>query len=107
LLELRSDPTTGHLAVKGRAGAADAGEELVVWTPTAAGGLPLTARGLVDVVSHPVAGGRLITATVAAPGDYALFLGPADPEPPTTTTAPGDATPPGAAPVEGQAGYTG
>lgn len=107
LVELRSDVATGRLAVKARAGAADVGRMLEVWTPTAEGDLPLTVRGLEDVVSHPVAGGRLITATVAAAGEYALFLGPVDEEPTTTTTVPGSPGAPGADPVDGQAGYTG
>jgi endoglycosylceramidase len=109
ITELRSDPDSGHLKVKATVPAA--GGELVVWSPTADDAdHPVVVRGLTDVVSHPVSGGRIITARVAGAGTYILWIGPAD-EPltvptTTTTTAPG-ATAPGATPVPGNAGFTG
>ena len=55
-----------------------AGGELLVWTPTAADAdHRVTAKGLADVTEHEVDGGRLITATVSAPGDYSLEIGEA------------------------------
>ena len=76
LTEVRSDVETGHLLV--RATATEAGGELLVWTPTAAGAdHGVTVTGLADVTEHEVDGGRLITATVSAPGDYSLEIGEA------------------------------
>jgi endoglycosylceramidase len=85
LVEVRSDPTTGSLEVT--AAAPDAGGQLVVWTPTAAGeDHPIYALGLADVTEHAVPGGRIITATVAAPGTYSLWIGRPD-DPSATTTS--------------------
>ena len=84
-VELRSDPDTGLLKVK--ATVAEAGGELVVWTPTVDDAEHhVVSNGLVDVVEHPVAGGRIITATVAAAGTYALWVGAPDEPIETTTT---------------------
>jgi len=107
-----SDPATGHMAVEAETG--EAGGELVVWTPTARGPEhSLFVENLVDVVEHPVEGGRIITARVAAPGAYSLAVAPGDDEPidptePTDTTHPGPggvAVP--ATPVRGPARFTG
>ena len=104
IVELRSDPDTGNMVVKAAAGAGDVGRQLVVWTPTEAGGAhPVTTSGLVDVVELDLPGARIITATVEAPGDYELWIGPVDEEPPGEPE--GEA--PGAAPVTGRPGYTG
>lgn len=107
IVELRSDPTTGLMKVK--ATAAAAGGELVVWTPTTEGpDHPINGFGLTDIVAHEVDGGRLITATVAAPGTYALWIGAPDEDLSTTTSAPAQPTaPPPARPLPGSAGYTG
>lgn len=76
LTEVRSNVETGHLVV--RATATEAGGQLLVWTPTAAGaGHRVTVDGLDDVVEQEVEGGRLITATVSKPGDYSLEIGEA------------------------------
>lgn len=104
LTELRSDPGTGHLKVVGTA--TEAGGELVVWTPTAEGdGLPITLDGLTDLEVTEVDGGRILTATVVAAGEYALWIGPVDDDPaPAAPEAPPAS---GAQPISGQAGYTG
>jgi hypothetical protein len=71
---VRSDVETGHLLV--RATATEAGGELLVWTPTKADAdHRVTVKGLGDVTEDEVDGGRLITATVSAPGDYSLEIG--------------------------------
>ncbi len=103
---LTSDPGTGRLHVV--ADADEAGGELVVWTPTAADAdHQVHVEGLTDVVETEVDGGRIITATVAAPGAYVLWVGEPDAEPTTSTTVPGDGSAAPAVPVAGQAGYTG
>ena len=77
LVQLRSDPAPALMKVE--ATAAEAGGELVVWTPTADDAdHRVHVLGLTDVVEHAVAGGRIITATVAAAGAYALWIGPID-----------------------------
>lgn len=76
LTSLVSDPASGHLRVE--ATATEAGGELVVWTPTEAGAdHEVTVEGLEDVTEQEVDGGRLITATVTAEGDYWLEIGTA------------------------------
>ena len=76
LTELRSEVESGRLLV--RADATEAGGELLVWTPTEDDAdHAVTVEGLSDVVEHEVDGGRLITATVDAPGEYVLRVGPA------------------------------
>lgn len=106
--EVRSDPDTGWLKV--RATAAEAGGELVVWTPTEGGpDHEVTVQGLTGVVEHQVPGGRIITATVEAAGPYALWVGEPDvePEPPTDDDGGGGPVAPPAAPVPGTSRYTG
>jgi endoglycosylceramidase len=106
--EVRSDPDTGWLKV--RATAAEAGGELVVWTPTEAGpDHEITVQGLTEVVEHQVPGGRIITARVEAVGPYALWVGEpdAEPAPPTDGGGSGGSVAPPAAPVPGQSRYTG
>ena len=77
LTEVRSDSQTGWLKVKGTSAAT--GGQLVVWTPTTDGAdHPITALGLENVVAHQVPGGRIITATVAVDGGYALWVGEPD-----------------------------
>ena len=84
-VELRSDPETGLMKVK--ATVTEPGGELVVWTPTTADPEHQVASiGLTDIVEHEVAGGRLITATVASAGTYVLWVGAPDEPIPTTTT---------------------
>ncbi|HWJ63211.1 MAG TPA: cellulase family glycosylhydrolase [Acidimicrobiales bacterium] len=76
LTELRSEVESGRLLV--RADATEAGGELLVWTPTEDDAdHAVTVEGLSDVVEHEVDGGRLVTATVDAPGEYVLRVGPA------------------------------
>lgn len=79
LTEVRSDPDTGLMHIT--ASAAAGGGELVVWTPTDCGPDHLVhVAGLTDVVQHEVDGGRIIIATVSAPGTYQLSVGePAEP----------------------------
>jgi len=76
---LVSDPETGRLEVEATASADDVGEQLLVWTPTEAAGHEVRVEGLRDLTEHPVPGGRLLTATVAAAGPYAS----PSPDPPT------------------------
>jgi endoglycosylceramidase len=74
LTEVRSDVEAGTLLV--RATATEAGGELLVWTPTRAGAdHEVTVEGLTDVVETEVEGGRIITASVEAEGDYVLRVG--------------------------------
>ncbi|MEZ5176705.1 MAG: cellulase family glycosylhydrolase [Acidimicrobiales bacterium] len=96
---LVSDPTTGQLSVEATATAA--GGELVVWAPTADDAEHrVTTSGLVGVSQRAVPGGRIITATVAAPGPYSLRIG-GDPLPSTTTTVPVPTTAPGGGGLSG------
>ena len=77
LEELRSDPDSGRLTVEASVGRA--GGELVVWTPTTDDAdHPIAVANLTDVVAHEVPGGRLVTAVVARPGCYALWIGESD-----------------------------
>lgn len=71
LTSLRSDPDTGELDVVATAGAGDVGRQLVVWVPD---GHPLDLRSenLTAVETTAVAGGTLVTASVASAGCYAL-----------------------------------
>lgn len=104
---LVSDPDTDRMRVD--ATATTAGGQLVVWTPSFDDAdHRVNVAGLTDVHQRVVPGGRIITATVAAPGSYALSIGPAEdltlptapaPQPPATA---GPATPVGARPT-----YTG
>lgn len=71
---LHSDPHTGHLLLEARA--AEAGTRVVVWTPTADETHAAWADNLDELAEHPVAGGRLLTGTVAADGAYALGVDP-------------------------------
>jgi endoglycosylceramidase len=76
LTEVRSDVASGELLVRARA--AEAGGKLVVWTPTRGDGdHEVTVDGLVDVTERTVDGGRIVTATVEAKGDYELRIGTA------------------------------
>ena len=112
IVQLVSDPKTGHLKVKATVGSA--GGQLVVWSPTTDDAAhPINVFGLTDVVSHPVPGGRLITATVSSAGTYALWIGPVD-EVLTASTTTTSTTPSGppvtatpARPVSGAGAFTG
>jgi endoglycosylceramidase len=105
--KLRSDPDTGVLSIEAHADATALGADLVVWTPTQDDtGHRVATRGLTDVRTSVVSGGRIITARVSRAGDYALVIGtdlpPEPPTPtstPTTATATTPATPPAAAPA--------
>ena len=105
IVQLRSDIATGLMKVK--ATVPEAGGELVVWTPTTDDGdHPVNVFGLDHVVEHEVEGGRIITATVASAGTYALWIGPVDEDlGAAAPAAPGGAAP--AAPVPGRPDYTG
>jgi len=86
IVELSSDPQTGEMSIT--ATTTSAGGELVVWTPTADdAGHRVQVTGLTDVVEHVVDGGRIITATVGAAGEYTLRTGPADQTSSTTTSS--------------------
>ncbi|MCB0971073.1 MAG: hypothetical protein KDA97_06085, partial [Acidimicrobiales bacterium] len=97
--ELVSDIDTGWLKV--RASAAEAGGELVVWTPTADDGdHRIHVEGLEEVREHVVEGGRIVTATVATAGPYALWVGEPD-------AVADDLLPPPASPRPARPSYTG
>lgn len=73
---LASDPDTGVSTLTGSADPAAVGQELVVWTPTADDvHHRIATRGLDDLTEHVVPGGRVVTATVHGPGEYALAIG--------------------------------
>jgi endoglycosylceramidase len=110
LTEVRSDPETGWLKVK--ANAAEPGGQLVVWTPTFDDPEhEINVFGLTDVVASEVDGGRIVTATVADAGSYALWVGEPDedltevPTNPTVPSGQNPATP--ATPVAAAPSYTG
>jgi endoglycosylceramidase len=95
ITRLVSDPGTGDLSLDATADAP--GGRLVVWSPSRDDTAhPVLVRSLADVTSTSVDGGRLITATVAAKGAYALRIGTADPLPPETTTTTSSPAVPGA-----------
>lgn len=77
LTRLRSEWRSGALDV--RATVDRAGGILVVWSPTLADTHELFFDNLSDVSETVVDGGRLITATVVAPGDYGLRILPRTP----------------------------
>ncbi len=70
ITKLQSDPETGALHIA--AEDAEPGQVAVIWTPTPAGTHPLWSEGLDAIEEHPRGEGRLITATVATGGDWAL-----------------------------------
>jgi len=72
--QLTSDPFTGQLSLEARDD--DAGGTLVVWTPTSAATHVIRSEGLDDLAELVVGDGRLITATVAAAGDYTVGVDP-------------------------------
>ncbi len=67
---LQNAPYSGELRIEARS--ADAGDQLLVWTPTADDTHAAWADGLDDLTEHPVPGGRLLTATVSEDGAYAI-----------------------------------
>lgn len=69
---LQSDWATGSLAVTAKD--APAGATLLVWTPTLAATHKVKGEGLKDLREQPVAGGRWLTATVAAAGSWSLHV---------------------------------
>jgi endoglycosylceramidase len=71
---LQSDPPSGQLLLEARS--ARAGGELVLWTPTEEATHAVWTEGLDDLTEHAVPGGRLLTATVAADGSYAIGVDP-------------------------------
>lgn len=75
IVSLASDPDTGELALTGTG--AVIGQELIVWTPTTDQTHELSSVGLDQLQGHPVAGGRIVTATVAD-ADYELRISPFD-----------------------------
>ncbi len=74
LVSLSSDPVSGLLMVE--ATASDAGGELVVWTPTTEATHHVALVGLSDLRTLDVSGGRVLFATVDAPGAYSLRVEP-------------------------------
>ena len=54
----------------------DAGGELVVWTPTTEATHHVALVGLSDLRTLDVSGGRVLFATVDAPGAYSLRVEP-------------------------------
>lgn len=116
ITHLSSDPDNGVFALEARAGAADAGHQLVVWTPTANDEVHrVSTAGLVDVTETSVPGGRIITARVQRAGAYQLRIGsffepPVGGENPSTSTlssAPNTDNVVRATPVSAQPAYTG
>lgn len=71
---LESDPATGRLRVEGEV--EEAGGTLVVWTPTSGEAHETWTEGLEGLAEEVVGQGRILTATVAAAGDYALGVDP-------------------------------
>jgi len=67
---LQNAAYSGELRIEGRW--ADAGDEILVWTPTTGDTHLAWSDGLDDLVEHPVDGGRLLSATVSEDGDYAV-----------------------------------
>lgn len=116
---LRSDPDTGVFTLQARAGATDAGNELVVWTPTVNDAdHHVATRGLDHLEERSVPGGRIVTARVTTAGDYTLAIGtdlPAEATTTTTTVAATTTSVPGsggtvarpASPVAASPAYTG
>ncbi len=74
LVSLSSDPSNGLLMLE--ATAFDAGGELVVWTPTTEATHHVGLVGLSDLRALDVSGGRILFATVDAPGPYSLRVEP-------------------------------
>jgi endoglycosylceramidase len=68
IASLTSDPFTNELTLEGVA--SNAGQRLVLWTPTLSSSHEVSVEGLVSVEEHAVEGGRLITAKTASAGDY-------------------------------------
>lgn len=68
---LHSDSDTGGF--KPEASTAPADRELIVWSPTRADTHSVEFQALVNLTSHPVAGGRIIKALTTG-GDYTLTL---------------------------------
>jgi len=71
---LQSDPHSGTLSLEARS--AEAGARVVVWTPTADETHEAWAEGLDGWSEEIVAGGRLLTGTVAADGGYVIGVDP-------------------------------
>lgn len=105
LRSLTSDPDSGQLVVHATAGPGDVGKQIEVWAPTPDDATHrVSVQGLRDVTQYAVPGGRLITAVVAVPGDYALAIGTSLPSSPMAAPAsPGQA----ATAVPAQPTYTG
>jgi len=74
LTRLLSDPETGALEVE--AEVEEAGGTLVVWSPTSPATHGVVLAGLEDLEDVGVSGGRILTAKVAAPGEYSLRVEP-------------------------------
>ena len=68
---LHSDSDTGDFRLE--ASIAPADRELIVWSPTYTDTHIIESEGLVNLTSHPVAGGRIIKALTIG-GDYTLIL---------------------------------
>lgn len=85
IASLESNPATGQFDLQASSGAP--GGELVVWTPTTDSGThAVHGENIANLTEHAVPGGRLITATVASAGCYALHIAT------TTTSCPAGAT---------------
>ena len=71
---LQSDPESGQLVLEARS--AEAGARLVLWTPTEASTHEAWSEGLGEITEDDVPGGRLLTATVSASGEYSIGVEP-------------------------------
>lgn len=69
---LRTNPASGDLTIEGEG--AHAGDELVVWTPTAGDTHDVVGDGMDGLEVLDVEGGRVIVATITADGPYALTV---------------------------------
>jgi endoglycosylceramidase len=74
LVSLSSDPETGQMTIEAQA--TDAGGELIAWTQTQEVSHQILLTGLRDLRTEELPGGRLLFATVEAPGAYRLDVEP-------------------------------
>ena len=71
---LQSDPDSGELVLEAEADRV--GQAVVLWTPTQASSHQAWVEGLDSLTERAVPGGRILMATVAAEGRYAMGVDP-------------------------------
>jgi endoglycosylceramidase len=74
ILLLESDPASGRLRLE--AEAVEAGGTVVLWTPTRAAEHEVWGEGITGIEEQPRGAGRLVTATVTAPGAWSMGVEP-------------------------------